>query len=56
MLKRNIKTFIPERNRSGVPKYEPEFDPKNFIYCEEKDVYVCPAGNELQYSHVRLPI
>lgn len=50
MLERSIKTFIPERSRSGVPKYEPEFDPQNFTYCEEKDIYVCPAGNELHYS------
>ena len=50
MLKRNIKTFIPERSRSGIPKYEKEFDPNNFDYCEERDVYICPAGKELTFS------
>ena len=50
MLKRNIKTLIPERSRSGTPKYEPEFDPKNFKYCEDQDIYICPAEKELHYS------
>ena len=30
MLNRNIRTFIPERKRSGTPNYELEFDPKFF--------------------------
>lgn len=50
MMKRNIKTFIPERKRSGTPNYEPDFDPEFLIYDEEQDVYVCPAGEVLKYS------
>ncbi len=53
MLKLNIKTFIPERSRSGTPNYESEFDPKNFTYCETKDKIICPAGNELTFSTYR---
>lgn len=53
MLKLNIKTFIPERIRSGTPNYESEFDPKNFTYCETKDKIICPAGNELTFSTYR---
>ena len=49
MLNRNIKTFIPERTRSGTPNYEPAFDPKVFTYDEEQDIYVCPAGKVLRY-------
>lgn len=50
MMKKNIKTFIPERNRSGVPNYKPDFDPDFFVYDEKQDVYVCPAGSILKYS------
>lgn len=50
MLKRNIKVLIPERSRSGVPNYKQEFDPKNFDYCEERDVYICPERKELSFS------
>ena len=53
MLNRNIKTFIPERTRSGTPNYEPAFDPKVFTYDEEQDIYVCPAGKVLRYSGYR---
>lgn len=53
MLNRNIKTFIPERTRSGTPNYEPDFDPKVFTYDEEQDIYVCPAGKVLRYSGYR---
>ena len=53
MLNRNIKTFIPERTRSGTPNYEPAFDPKVFTYDEERDIYVCPAGKVLRYSGYR---
>ena len=53
MLKLNIKTFIPERSRSGTPNYESEFDPKNFTYCETEDKIICPAGNELTFSTYR---
>ena len=53
MLNRNIKTFIPERTRSGTPNYEPDFDPKVFTYDEEQDNYVCPAGKVLRYSGYR---
>lgn len=53
MLKRNIKTFIPERSRSGTPNYASEFDPKNFTYCETEDKLICPAGKELTFSTYR---
>ena len=53
MLERNIKTFIPERTRSGVPNYESDFDPKVFVYDEERNLYICPAGKELRYSGYR---
>jgi transposase len=53
MLNRNIKTFIPERTRSGTPNYEPDFDPREFTYNEEQDIYICPAGKELHYSSYR---
>lgn len=53
MLKLNIKTFIPERSRSGTPNYESEFEPKNFTYCETEDKIICPAGNELTFSTYR---
>ena len=53
MLNRNIKTFIPERTRSGTPNYKPAFDPKVFTYDEERDIYVCPAGKVLRYSGYR---
>ena len=51
MLHRNIKTFIPERGRSGVANYEVEFDPRFFIYLEEQDEYICPAGKVLRFSN-----
>ncbi|MBQ8011292.1 MAG: transposase [Oscillospiraceae bacterium] len=50
MMKRNIKTFIPERKHSGTPNYEPNFAPEFFIHDEEQDVYICPAGKVLKYS------
>lgn len=51
MLHRNIKTFIPERSRSGLANYEAEFDPRFFIYLEEQDEYICPAGKVLRFSN-----
>lgn len=50
MMKRNIKTFIPERKHSGTPNYKPDFAPEFFIHDEEQDVYICPAGKVLKYS------
>ncbi len=51
MMHRNIKTFIPERSRSGLANYEAEFDPRFFIYLEEQDEYICPAGKVLHFSN-----
>ncbi len=51
MLHRKIKTFIPERCRSEVANYEVEFDPRFFIYLEEQDEYICPAGKVLRFSN-----
>ena len=53
MLNRGIKTYIPERKRSGTPNYEPDFDPKEFTYNEDLNLYICPAGKELRYSGYR---
>lgn len=50
MLKRNIKTYIPRRQKPVVNcNYEEEFNPGNFQYDSNKNVYICPAGKELHY-------
>ena len=50
MLKRNIKTYIPRRQKPVVNcNYEEDFNPGNFQYDSNKNVYICPAGKELHY-------
>ncbi len=50
MLKRNIKTYIPRRQKPFVNcNYEEDFNPGNFQYDSNKNVYICPAGKELHY-------
>ena len=51
MFKRGIKTFIPRRTKPvSKANYEEDFNSNKFIYNEEKNVYICPAGKELKYS------
>lgn len=51
MMKRNIKTFIPKKAKpSSNTNYDGDFQPEHFIYDEEKDIYVCPASQQLYYS------
>lgn len=51
MMKRKIKTFIPKRTKpTSNSNYDEGFQPENFIYDEDKDVYICPAGHILHCS------
>lgn len=51
MLRRGIKTYIPRRARPKEKSNSVEdFSSEKFIYNSDKDVYACPAGNELHYS------
>ena len=49
MLERNIKTYIPRKDRGGNPNYE-TFTKEMFEYVPERDVYICPNGCLLQFS------
>ena len=51
MLKRDIKTYIPKRIKPiSNTNYDELFQPENFIYDIEKDIYICPANQTLYYS------
>lgn len=43
-----ITPYIPERNPHGKVNLDPAFYKTEFKYDKEKDVYICPAGNELR--------
>jgi len=45
-----IKTYIPIKKTSSVNTNV--FSVKDFTYDETKDIYICPAGNELRYVSV----
>lgn len=49
MLKRGIKTYIPQKNKPvSHQNYTEDFAPEKFIYDEENDRYICPAGKILK--------
>ena len=48
MMKRGIKTFIPRRVKPiSSSNFDEQFQPENFIYDKELDIYICPAGRTL---------
>ncbi len=49
MLKRKIKTYIPKKTKPvSHQNYTEDFAPEKFIYDEENDRYICPAGKVLK--------
>ncbi len=44
-----VTPYIPERNPQGKADLEPAFYKSKFKFDKEKDVYICPAGNELRF-------
>lgn len=44
-----ITPYIPERNTDVRRYLDPAFYKSEFKYNKEKDVYICPAGNELGF-------
>jgi transposase len=47
-----ITCFIPKPKPSHQPE-DKSYSRENFIYDEEKNIYVCPEGNELAYVRTR---
>lgn len=47
-LDNGIIPYVPEQHISGRKKLDPSFYKREFIYDRVKDVYICPAGNELR--------
>ena len=45
-----IKVVVPSQ-RQASRKQPKEFDKVNFKYDSEKDCYICPVGQKLNYSH-----
>jgi hypothetical protein len=48
--KKNIHVIVPSQNQANG-KVAGKFDKANFAYDEHKDCYICPAGQEIPYSH-----
>ncbi len=44
-----ITPYVPEKNPHGKVNLDPAFYKTEFKYDKEKDVYTCPAGNELRF-------
>ncbi|MGZ6520162.1 MAG: IS1182 family transposase, partial [Bacteroidia bacterium] len=44
-----ITPYIPDRDSERRDVQDPGFYKSKFRYDREKDVYICPAGNELRY-------
>ncbi len=44
-----VTPYIPERNPQGKADLDPDFYKSKFKFDKEKDVYICPAGNELRF-------
>jgi transposase len=44
-----IIPYIPERNNEVRKDIDPSFYKSKFRYNKEKDIYICPAGNELRF-------
>ena len=51
MIKRNIKTYIPRKDRGG--KEFETYTKDSFRYDALRDVYICPNGCTLKYSTFR---
>ena len=45
LLKNNIEIYTPKNDE--MPVYKTEFKREDFQYDEEKEVFICPAGNKL---------
>lgn len=50
--KENLTTYVAKQAITGGVK-DPDFRANNFKYDAEKDVYICPAGNELFPGRIR---
>lgn len=44
-----ITPYIPDRDSERTDVLNPDFYKSKFRYDREKDVYICPAGNELRF-------
>lgn len=44
-----ITPYIPDRNPERKNFLDPDFYKSKFRYDREKDIYICPVGNELRF-------
>jgi transposase len=55
MNKRKIDAYIPDRQYQAQQrgKQVDEFHKDSFVYDEDRDLYICPEGEELIFSHMQ---